>query len=66
MTARRHRHNGKPDLDNWTVTVTVYHYIQVRATDTSDALRRAAIVAANTYGLGRNVRPVEAFQGDTP
>ena len=66
MTAKRFRHkNGKHALKDYTVTVSVDHYIEVRAVDAVDALERGAKIAADTYGRGRNVRPVEAEEVPT-
>jgi len=59
----RHK-NGKYALKNYTVTVTVDHYIEVRAKDPQDALTRAAKIATDLYGPGHNVTPVEAVEAD--
>ena len=63
MTTNRLRlKNGKDVLKNFAVSVNVTHYIEVRARDTKDALRRANQIASDRYGPGHNSTPVEATE----
>lgn len=54
--------NGKYALKDFAVAVNVTHYIEVRARDKQDALRRAGQIASDRYGPGHNTTPVEATE----
>jgi hypothetical protein len=52
--SQRREPNGKYALLDHVVTVSVEHYVTVRAHDAEQAAERAVAVIANRYGRGHN------------